>query len=45
MSGPEKAGLIIALAVVALLAFNWAMWRRMRAALRDAKERAEREGR
>ena len=44
MSGGEKATLIIALAVVALLAFNVAMWRRMKAALRDAKERAEREG-
>ena len=45
MTGPEKAALIIALAVVALVAFNWALWRRMRTALRDAKERAEREGR
>jgi hypothetical protein len=30
--------------VVAMAAFNWALWRRMKAALRDAKERAERDG-
>lgn len=43
MSGAEKAALIIALAVVALVAFNVALWRRMKAVLRDAKARAERE--
>ena len=40
----RNLGLIIALAVVALLAFNVAMWRRMRAVLRDAKAREERDG-
>lgn len=39
MSGPEKATLIIGLAVVAMLAFNWALWRRIKAVLREAKKR------
>ncbi len=45
MSGGQKAALIIALAVIALVAFNVAMWRRVKAVLRDAKEQAERDGR
>ncbi|WP_176473136.1 hypothetical protein [Sphingomonas lenta] len=44
MTGPQKAALIIALAVVALVAFNVALWRRMKAITREARERAERGG-
>lgn len=44
MTGPEKAALIITLAVVGLVLFNVALWRRMRIALREAKARAERDG-
>jgi hypothetical protein len=45
VTGPEKAALIIGLAVIMLVAFNIAMWRRVKAVLRDAKEQAERDGR
>jgi hypothetical protein len=33
VTGPVKAALIIALAVVALIGLNVAMWRRMKAAI------------
>lgn len=39
MSGPEKAALIIALAVIALIGLNVAMWRRMKAATAAARAR------
>ena len=39
MTGWEKVALVTALMVVALAAFNLAVWRRMRVAIRAAKER------
>jgi hypothetical protein len=39
VSGPAKAALIIALAVVALLCLNVAMWRRMKAAIAEGRRR------
>ena len=44
MSGPEKAALIITLAVVGLVAFNIALWRRLKATLAAAKAEQERQG-
>ena len=44
MSGPEKAALIITLAVVGLIAFNIVLWRRMKSALAAAKAEQERQG-
>lgn len=41
MSGWEKVALVTALMVVALAAFNLAVWRRVRAAVRAARERAD----
>lgn len=41
MSGPEKAALIIALAVIVLVAFNVALWRRMKTALRQARKQTD----
>jgi hypothetical protein len=44
MSGPAKAALIIALAVVMMACVNVVMWRRLKAALAEGRRRAEREG-
>jgi hypothetical protein len=44
VSGPAKAALIIACAVVVIVAVNVAMWRRMKAALAEGRARAERDG-
>ena len=37
MTGPVKAALIIALAVIVMVSLNIAMWRRMRGGLAAAK--------
>lgn len=44
MSGGEKAALIIALAVVALVCLNVAMWRRMKAATAAARAQQRNSG-
>ena len=41
MTGPAKAALIIALAVIVMVSLNIAMWRRMRGGLAAAKAEAE----
>jgi hypothetical protein len=41
MSGPAKASLIIALAVVVMACVNVVMWRRLKAALAEGRARAE----
>jgi hypothetical protein len=40
MSGPVKAALLIALAVIVMGAVNVVMWRRLRAALAEGRARA-----
>jgi hypothetical protein len=45
VSGGVKAALIIALAVVALIGLNVAMWRRMKAAIAAGRAAQEREAR
>ena len=45
MTGWEKVIVLTVGAVLVLGCLNLSLWRRMKAALRDAKERAEREGR
>ena len=43
MSGPTKAIVIIALAVIVMVTLNIAMWRRMRAGLTAARAAEERD--